>query len=76
MRRWSGCLRSRSADAHFPFIVPDDKGESAKVVFSDSLEPDTSVNIEKIANTKLTFRDATGKDSPNWSGRRAKASTR
>jgi uncharacterized GH25 family protein len=50
------------AHAHFPFVVPDDKGESARVVFSDSLEPDTNVNIEKIANTKLTLRDAGGKD--------------
>ena len=51
------------AHAHFPFIVPDDKGESAKVVFSDTLDPDTNVNIEKIANTKLTLRDAAGKDT-------------
>lgn len=51
------------AQAHFPFIVPDAKGEAAKVVFSDNLEPDTAVNIEKIANTKLTLRDATGKES-------------
>lgn len=49
--------------AHFPFIVPDDKGASAKVVFSDSLEPDTNVNIDKIANTKLTLRDAGGKET-------------
>jgi uncharacterized GH25 family protein len=53
--------------AHFPFIVPDDKGANAKVVFSDTLEPDTNVNIEKIANTKLTLRDAGGKESPaDW----------
>lgn len=49
--------------AHFPFIVPGEKGDAAKVVFSDSLEPDTAVNIEKIANTKLTLRDAGGKES-------------
>jgi uncharacterized GH25 family protein len=52
------------AHAHFPFIVPDDKGGAAKVVFSDTLEPDTNVNIEKIGNTKLTLRDAGGKESP------------
>jgi len=52
------------SQAHFPFIVPDDKGTNAKVVFSDTLEPDTNVNIEKIANTKLTLRDAGGKESP------------
>jgi hypothetical protein len=52
------------AQGHFPFIVPEGKGETAKVVFSDSLEPDTKVNIEKIGGTKLTLRDATGKDTP------------
>jgi uncharacterized GH25 family protein len=51
------------AQAHFPFVVPDAKGESAKVVFSDTLEPDENVNVEKIASTKLTLRDATGKES-------------
>jgi uncharacterized GH25 family protein len=51
------------SQAHFPFIVPDDKGATAKVVFSDSLEPDLNVNIEKLANTKLTLRDSTGKES-------------
>jgi len=51
------------ARAHFPFIVPDEKGTSAKVVFSDTLDPDTNVNIEKLANTKLMTRDAGGKDS-------------
>lgn len=51
------------AQAHFPFVVPGDKGESARVVFSDSLEPDPAVNIEKISNTKLTLRDASGKES-------------
>jgi uncharacterized GH25 family protein len=51
------------ARAHFPFIVPDDKGSTAKVVFSDTLDPDTNVNIEKLANTKLMIRDAGGKES-------------
>lgn len=48
--------------AHFPFVVPGEKGDSAKVVFSDNLEPDAAVNIEKIASTKLTLR-AGGKES-------------
>ncbi len=51
------------AEGHFPFVVPDDKGSSAKVVFSDSLKPDPNVQIEKLASTKLTMRDATGKES-------------
>jgi uncharacterized GH25 family protein len=58
-----GLLATTLAQAHFPFIVLGDKGDSAKVVFSDSLEPDTNVNIEKLANTKLTLRDSAGKDS-------------
>ena len=52
------------AQGHFPFIVPEGKGETAKVVFSDSLEPDTKVNIEKLAGTKLVLRDAAGKETP------------
>lgn len=56
-------VAAAGARAHFPFILPDDKGESAKVVFSDALEPDANVNIEKLENTKLTLRDAGGKES-------------
>lgn len=52
------------AHGHFPFIVPDADGKRVKIIFSDSLEPDTKVNIEKIANTKLTLRDAAGNESP------------
>lgn len=59
-----GLFAAASASGHFPFVVPDDKGQSAKVVFSDNLLPDEAVNIEKIANTKLTLRDAAGKDAP------------
>src|SRR5690349_7994035 len=51
------------AQAHFPFILPDEKATSAKVVFSDTLEPDANVNIEKLANTKMMIRDARGKES-------------
>jgi uncharacterized GH25 family protein len=59
-----GLLAAAAAQAHFAYIVPDADGAKAKVVFSDTLEPDTNVKIEKIANTKLTLRDAAGKDSP------------
>ena len=56
-----------TAWGHFPFIVPEGNGETAKVIFSDSLEPDTNVNIEKLAPTKLTLRDAAGKETPlDW----------
>ncbi len=53
-----------AAQAHFPFIVPEGKGETARVVFSDALTPDTNVNIEKLANTKLLIRDSGGKETP------------
>ena len=59
-----GLVAAACAEAHFPFVVPDEKGESARVVFSDTLAPDENVNVEKIANTTLTLRDATGKESP------------
>ena len=59
-----GLFAVGAASGHFPFVVPDDKGESAKVVFSDSLEPDPNVKIEKIASTKLTLRGADGKEAP------------
>ena len=58
-----GLFATAIAQAHFPFVVPDPKGESAKVVFSDTLEPDTAVNIEKLSGTKLTLRAADGKES-------------
>jgi len=59
-----GLLAVAVAQAHFPFVVPDAGGSSAKVVFSDDLNPDPNVNVEKIASTKLTLRDAAGKESP------------
>jgi hypothetical protein len=51
--------------AHFVFLVADapDAGK-AKAVFSDSLEPDEAVEIEKIAGTKLWLRDAASKETP------------
>ena len=49
------------SQAHFPFVVPEE-GSKAIVIFSDTLEPDTRVNIEKIAATKLKVRDASGTD--------------
>jgi uncharacterized GH25 family protein len=58
-----GLFAAAVAQAHFPFVVPDGQGQSAKVVFSDTLEADPDVNVEKVANTKLTLRDAAGKES-------------
>ncbi len=58
-----GLTTIAATQAHFPFIVAESDGTSAKVVFSDDLTPDANVNIEKIAGTKLTLRDSTGKES-------------
>lgn len=59
-----GLLTVATTQAHFPFIVLDGDGTSAKVVFSDDLNPDMNVNIEKVSNGKLTLRDSDGKESP------------
>lgn len=46
------CIVALPVHAHFIFIVPDGDTK-AKVVFSDSLEPDEGVPIKNIAGTKL-----------------------
>ncbi len=56
-------LGAALAQAHFPYIVPEADGSSARVVFSDDLNPDTNVAIDKIAGTKLSVRDAAGKET-------------
>lgn len=50
-----------AARAHFVYIVPAAQGP-AQVVFSETLDADDAVEIEKIAGLKLHFRDAQGKD--------------
>lgn len=52
------------ARAHFPFVVPDAGGTTAKLVFSESLTPDDEVDILLAAGTKLTIRGGDGKDLP------------
>lgn len=59
-----GLLAAGITQAHFPFVVPEPDGTAAKVVFSDDLNPDTRVNVEKLSGTKLTLRDSAGKDTP------------
>ncbi len=52
-----------TAHAHFVFVVPDSKDPAkAVVVFSDDLEPDEAVGVEKLMTLKLTCRDGAGKD--------------
>jgi hypothetical protein len=50
--------------AHFIFVVPQPDGKSIQVVFSDDLEPDEGVPIDKIAGLQLSARDGAGKDAP------------
>src|SRR5262249_28338331 len=51
------------ASAHFPFILPEPGGTSAKVVFSDELTPDPKVDLGQLATAKFTLRDGSGKES-------------
>src|SRR5947199_38561 len=47
-----GLLAAAAAQAHFAYIVPEADGAKARVVFSDTPDPDTNVNIEKLADGK------------------------
>ncbi len=60
-------LFAATARAHFVFILPDADGRAAKVVFSDRLEPDERVTMDKLANLKLTLRRPGQPEAPvNW----------
>lgn len=50
--------------AHFPWIVPDASGPSARVVFSDSLQPDRPEFLDRIAQTELFVRGPEGQRTP------------
>jgi hypothetical protein len=55
------------AQAHFIWILPGPPGDgkaSARVVFSDSLAPDSNVPVTKIAKTELFQRSVDGKAAP------------
>ena len=52
------------ASAHFVFVVPAKDGKTVQVVFSEDLDPDADVPIEKIAGLKLTAVTADGKSAP------------
>lgn len=55
-------LLSSVAAAHFVYVVPAKDGQSVQVVFSDNLDPDENVSIEKVQSLKLTARTDGGKD--------------
>ena len=53
-----------TAHAHFVFVVPDPKDPAkAVVVFSEDLEPDENVTMDKVSGLKLTCRDSSGKET-------------
>lgn len=47
-----------SSSAHFVYVVPAKDGKTVTVVFSEGLEPDENVPVEKIAGLKLSARVA------------------
>jgi uncharacterized GH25 family protein len=51
------------AHAHMVYVVPAKDGQSLTVVFSDSLDPDEKVKMDKLAGLKLVAR-IDGKDVP------------
>lgn len=51
------------AHAHMVYVVPAKDGQSVTVVFSDSLDPDEKVKMDKVAGLKLVAR-IDGKDVP------------
>ncbi|HEX3657847.1 MAG TPA: hypothetical protein VHV55_18800 [Pirellulales bacterium] len=57
-------LLASGASAHFAFILPADDGRCVDVVFSEQLEPDMKVSIDKIAATTLFEVDAAGRVAP------------
>src|SRR5208283_4452933 len=57
-------VSSTVARAHFIWIVPDDKGATAQVIFSDSLQPDAPDLLAKIAKTEVFVRTAEAKTIP------------
>src|SRR5687768_10625730 len=57
-------LLASPAFAHFPFIVPDPNGAGARLVMSETLEPDPQVGIEILSSAKLMLRDAAGVETP------------
>lgn len=56
-------LFATAAAAHFVYVVPAKDAKGVQVVFSDSLDPDENVSIEKVKTLKLTARAADGKES-------------
>lgn len=54
-------MMAAAASAHFVFVVPDEDGRTARVVMSETLEPDDRVDSGMLDGLKLSIRDMTGK---------------
>lgn len=55
---------SSPALAHFVFLVPSADGKQAQAILSDSLKPDSRVDITKIGATKVAMRKSGTADAP------------
>lgn len=52
------------ANAHFVFVVPQPGGATAQIFISEDLRPSDEVDVGIVASTKLSLRDADGKEQP------------
>jgi hypothetical protein len=50
--------------AHFVFVVPETGGLTARVLLSETLQPDAQVDVSLIASAQLSLRDADGRETP------------
>lgn len=57
-------ISAAAARAHFPFLIPEPGGASARLVMSETLSPDPDVGIEILSGIKLWMRDRDGKETP------------
>lgn len=53
-----------SAFAHFPFILLDQGGATARLIMSETLEPDPEVSIDTLAGINLFVRTRDGRETP------------
>jgi N-acetylneuraminic acid mutarotase len=51
------------AQAHFVFVLPDEQGTQARVILSETLEPDENVDPAIVDGVKLVTRDGAGAEA-------------
>jgi len=52
------------AQAHFFWVVPQEGGQSAIVVMSETLEPDPAVGVDYLGDPTVVLRDSEGNETP------------